>query len=263
MLYRNFWIGLVLVITLVGSAAAAGISILRHEPNFYTRVAISEGDQRVRLSQEFVTDLGEFMASIAADRDWFGQFSQSAINGALQEGLATHGLQPSILPEVFEDPRVEFQGDALKIGVRYRFAGASVVLSAQVRMWLAREVPNAVVIEFQKFQAGSMPLPFQGLLDQIADSLRQAGVDVHWYRHGGQSVAVLSFGAEKARPEFQIVDLRIQNGKLVIRGRSPELEGPIVGPVSAAPSSTSKYFSSVSRHDPMLRTNFHQFPCLA
>lgn len=235
MLYRNFWIGLTLASALLGSVTAACVSMLRHEPNFYARVAIAEGTQRTKLSQEFVTDLGEFMASIAADKDWFGQFSQNAINGALQEGLATHGLQPSLLPEVFEDPRVEFQGDALKIGVKYRIAGASIVLSAQVRMWLAREVPNAVVIEFQKFQAGSIPLPFQSLLDQVADSLRQAGVDVHWYRHEAQTVAILSFGAEKARPEFQIVDLRIQDGKLVIRGRSPEVDGPVALPVATNP----------------------------
>lgn len=235
MLYRNFWIGLVLATALVGSATAACVSMLRHEPNFYARAAIPEGTQRNKLSQDFVTDLGEFMASIAADKDWYGQFPQNAINGALQEGLATHGFQPSLLPEVFEDPRVEFQGDALKIGVKYRVAGASIVLSAQVRMWLAREVPNAVVVEFQKFQAGSIPLPFQGLLDQVADSLRQSGVDVHWYRQEGQTVAVLSFGAEKARPEFQIVDLRIQDGKLVIRGRSPEVDGPVAVPVSTNP----------------------------
>lgn len=235
MLYRSFWIGLVLACALVGSATTACIYMLRHEPNFYGRAAIPEGNQRNKLSQDFVTDLGEFMASIAADKDWFGQFSQNSINGALQEGLATHGFQPALLPEVFEDPRVEFQGDSLKIGVKYRVFGGTIVLSAQVRMWLAREVPNAVVIEFQKFQAGSIPLPFQGLLDQVAESLRQAGVDVHWYRHEGQTVAVLSFGAEKARPEFQIVDLRIQDGKLVIRGRSPEVDSPVALPVSTNP----------------------------
>lgn len=235
MLYRNFWIGLVLAGVLGGSAVAACVSLLRHEPSFYARTALPEGSQRARMSQEFITDLGEFMASISADKDWFGQFSQDAINGALQEGMATQGLQPSFLPESFADPRVEFQGDSLRVGVKYRIAGARFILSAQVRLWLAREVPNAVVIEFQKFQAGSMPLPFQGLLDQVADALRQAGVDVHWFRHDGRTVAVLSFGAEKARPEFQIVDLRIRDGKLVIRGRSPEVDGPVALPVSTVP----------------------------
>ena len=235
MLYRNFWIGVVLVVVLAGSAIAACSTILWHEPKFYARAAIPEGPARTRLSQEFVTDFGEFMASMAADRDWFAHFSQDAINGALQEGLIYTGLQPALLPDCLQDPRIEFQGDALRVGIKYLFPGGSVVLSSQVRLWLAREEPNTVIVEFQRSQVGSMPLPFQSLLDQVADSLRQSGIEVHWYRHQGQTVAVLRFGAEKARPEFQIVDLRVQDGKLIIRGRSPDLDAAQPSPVATTP----------------------------
>lgn len=235
MLQRNFLLAALLILLVVGGVAA-GLGILAKKiPDFYERVAFAEGSDRLARSQEFITELGELIANIASEKEWYAHFSQEALNGYLQEGKLRTGLQGDFLPEKLNDPRLEILPDRIRLGARYGKGAWATIVTLEVSFWLARDEPNTVVVQFLGMRAGSLPIHAQPILEQVADSLRQSGVEVSWFRYQGFATAVLRFGADQARPDYQIVDLGILDGRIHVRGKSadpepaPFLEGPVEG----------------------------------
>lgn len=224
MIQRNFILAVLLIVLLAGGVMGGLGSLARRAPGFYERVYFPEGPERVAKSQEFTTELVELIANLASEKEWYAHFSQDAINGYLQEGKLRTGLQGDLLPEVADDPRVEILADRIKVGVRYGKRPWSTVVSLESRFWLAHDEPNTVVVQFLGMRVGSLPIHAQHLLEQVADSLRQSGVEVTWFRYQGYPTAVLRFGADQARPDYQIVDLGIQDGKIHVRGKSADPE---------------------------------------
>ena len=224
MFQRSFILAVLLIVVLTSGVTAGLGSLARKSPSFYDRVSLAEGPERVAKSQEFTTEILELIANIASEKEWYAHFSQDTINSYLQEGKLRTGLQGDLLPERVEDPRLEILEDRVRLGVRYGKGSWSTIVSLEARFWLAHDEPNTVVIQFLGMRVGALPIHAQHLLEQVADCLRQSGVEVSWFRYQVAPTAVMRFGADQARPDYQIVDLGIRDGKIHIRGKSADPE---------------------------------------
>ena len=89
------------------------------------------------------------------------------------------------------------------------------------RVWLAPREPNVVALELQGLHAGSLPISAQSLLEQISDIARRQNIDVTWYRHDGNPVALLRFQND-SRVGVQLHQLELSSGKLTLVGRALE-----------------------------------------
>src|SRR5207244_1326754 len=89
-----------------------------------------------------------------------------------------------------------------------------------LRVWLAAKEVNVVALELQALQAGSLPVSAQSLLERIYETARQQNIDVSYYRHNGNPVALLRFQADQRTPTVQLQRLELQQGLLRISGRS-------------------------------------------
>jgi hypothetical protein len=105
----------------------------------------------------------------------------------------------------------------------------STIVSIDLGVWLAAKEPNVVVLELKGLRAGSLPISAQSLLERISEAARSQALEVTWYRHNGNPVAVLRFQPYQNRPTFQLQRLELGQGTLLITGRSLD---PISLPVS-------------------------------
>src|SRR5205085_3485708 len=98
----------------------------------------------------------------------------------------------------------------------------STVISLDFRIWLVPKEPNLVAMEFQALHAGALRISAQSLLEHVYEAARQRNIDVSWYRHNGNPVALLRFQSDRINPTFQMQRLELRPGMLVISGRSIE-----------------------------------------
>jgi hypothetical protein len=91
-----------------------------------------------------------------------------------------------------------------------------------MRVWLAAEASNVVVLELQAMRAGSLPVSVQSLLERLTEVAERYDIKVSWYRHNGNPVAVLRFPGNQPSSTVQLELFDIQPGKVVIRGQSVE-----------------------------------------
>ena len=69
---------------------------------------------------------------------------------------------------------------------------------------------------------GSLPVSAQSLLERVSEAARRQDIEVTWYRHEGNPVALLRFQANQPRPTVRLEKLELQEGLLVIGGHSVE-----------------------------------------
>ena len=79
-----------------------------------------------------------------------------------------------------------------------------------------------MALEIEGLRAGSLPIGAQSLLESVAEAARPHDIEVTWYRHKGNPVALLRFQASKATPTVHLERLELRQGTIVIGGRSME-----------------------------------------
>jgi hypothetical protein len=220
---RSFLVALGLVLFVGTSVGATLYGLLHYVPGHYRRAAVAPGEERVKLSEAFLKEFCALLSSMNSDRDgWFGQFSDEQINSYLDEQFMKCGLGDKILPEGISEPRLIFEEDRLQFAFRYRSRLINTVVSISARVWLPQTETNVVAVQLQGFRAGALPFTAQWLLERISESARQNGIEVNWYRHEGQPVALLRFQADQARPTLQLTAIQIERGRITINGRSAD-----------------------------------------
>ena len=66
-----------------------------------------------------------------------------------------------------------------------------MIVSYDLKLWLAPAEENVICIEFLGRHAGALPIATQSLLNDISDVASRNGLDMTWYRHGNNPVALL------------------------------------------------------------------------
>jgi hypothetical protein len=228
----------VALIMLFAAAGVAGVFLLvRHEPSFYRRAAIPGGDIRKKWSNEFRSEFAnELVAGIVNERHWEPNFTQTQLNAYFAEDFFSSGAGQWV-PEGFSDPRVVFEQDKIRIGFRYGEGAWSTILSAHLKVWLAANEYNVIVIEVEGLYAGRLPVSSQTILEKFSEAARRQEMEVTWYRLNGHPVALLKFQAGKKDPTVQLRRFKLQDGALHVAGGPTDQRGRPLTPVSLPESS--------------------------
>jgi hypothetical protein len=228
---KSFFLGVGVALLLAGGVSASLILLVQHEPNDYRRAAVPPGEERVAQSKEFLTRFSQLMTDIQTDdgagnNDWKAEFTEQQINSFFDEGFIQSGIDEKLLPEGISEPRVTVETDKLRLMFRYGSGAWSSVISIELHVWVAGSESNVVCLELQKFRAGSLPISAQSLLDRISDALRRNSVEMNWYRHDGNPVAVLRFSSDPQRSSVQLKNLQLEPGRIFMQGSSSDGSGP-------------------------------------
>lgn len=214
-----FWttgIGLVIV---AGTLLVLGI-LLRHEPAFYRRSAVAPGMARKKHSDDFLKQVSALVSDMSDVREWSAQLTCEQINSFFEEDFRKPGVEDDILPADINDPRVDIETDRLRLGFRYGKGLWSTIVTIDLRVWVAKNEPNVVGLELQGMHAGALPINAQSLLEHVSEAARRKNIEVNWYRHEGNPVAILRFQNRRSRATVQLQQLELHPGKLMIQGRS-------------------------------------------
>lgn len=226
----------VAAVLLVGGAGTALGVLLLHEPDFYERCAVPPGRERVEKAGRFISEFGGLVTKIHdQEKRWEAQFSEECINSYFDESFVSSGVAERIMPEGVSEPRVAIEPEKIRLAFRYGVGQWSTIISIDLRVWLAAQERNVMALELQALHAGSLPFSAQSLRDRVTEIARPQNIDVTWYRHNGNPVALLRFQADRQRPTVRLDSIRLGRGWLSIRGRStePPMLGAMLLPITA------------------------------
>jgi hypothetical protein len=204
---------------LIGTAVAGILGLLlRHEPAFYRHASLpAEPEVRKQQSAELRNKLIDFI-NITARPQWSETFTEEQLNSFFEEDFCRTCPVEMALPEGFSHPRVVIEPGRLLLAFRYGQGVLSSVVSVELRLWLVEKEPNVVALEVQALHAGLLPVSSQSLLEAITEAGRQLNLEVTWYRHEGNPVAVVRYRDEQPRPGVQLERLELRQGQLYIQG---------------------------------------------
>jgi hypothetical protein len=195
--------------------------MLRHEPAFYRELEVAPGNERRVLSRECTRRWTDLMNGFSnREETWGAVLTQDQINSYFQEDLAKTGELEVLNAQGVSDPRIGIEADRIRFAFRYGQGRWSTVVTVDLKAWLVARESNVIAVELLGLQAGAMPVATQSLLDYVTEAARKQDVEVSWYRHHGNPVAVLRFMANQVRPSVQVVRLELRDGEVEIRGRS-------------------------------------------
>lgn len=230
---RMLWVGTLLFLLAAGGLGALAL-VLKHEPSYYRQARHAPGKERKDLSTAFS---GRFIKLVnclvdGGKEEWEITFSQAQVNSYLEEDFVRLGDAEALEKQGISEPRITFEDDHLRLGFRYGSGTWSTIVTYDLRLWLAPRDVNVMAVEILGRQAGGLPISAQGLLREITEMARRHNIEVTWYRHEGNPVALVRFQADRNRPSAQLRRLEVRHGTLTIGGRSLEAipAGTAAGP---------------------------------
>lgn len=228
MLRRSRLMALLLLVGGVGLCFGGVGYLAKREPDFYHRAPNpDEYDTRERAAL-LLTRVQELKNEIRSQSEWGETFSAEDLNCFFVENMGKKGGLASLLPAGVHSPRVAIDGDRLKIGFKYGEGFWSTVVWVELKVWLVKDEPNLVALEVCDLRTGSLPIGSQSILDSITDSARDWNIEVNWYRNGPNPVGLFRFFANQGnQPSSQILTLKVDDGKIVVAGRSATDHSPI------------------------------------
>jgi len=206
--------------TVVILVAASGFAILtRREPAFYADAVIEDPQQLETLADEVVRRWSQAANAVQSTDEPFAiALSDRQINAWLQRDLMER--VGALVPELREAPRVRFSKNRFWFGIATELGTGRTVLSFEGTLWLAPD--GRIAIRVDHVRAGAAPLPTRVVLGQLADALAEGDLELELRELDGATVVLFSLPESDAMP-FELLDLRIHEGKLYIAGtRRPE-----------------------------------------
>lgn len=232
---KSFLLGMGTLVFLLAAVGASLTLVVRHPPRYYLRSEVPSGDVRTNHSREFCIEFVRLIEDIINKRQWQACFTEEQINSYFAEDFLRGGPEGLVLPEGMSDPRIAIEPDKMRLAFRYGVEPWATVVSIDLRVWLAPQEPNVVALELQAMHAGSLPISAQSILERVSEIVRQQKLDVTWYRHRANPVALVRFQPYQTRPTFQLQRLELHHGKLFIGGRSIDASPPAVLSAAVTP----------------------------
>lgn len=216
---RPVLISLLLLMILVAGGLLTVYILLRHEPDFYRLAAVPPGSQRQQDSRAFETQAFDLYTGINNAIEWEARFTEQQVNSYLAEDFIRSNLAAQFPPEITE-PRVVFRQATILLAFRYGDSSWQSIVSIEAKVWVSKQEPNVVALQFEELRAGALPLAVKVLQDHLEDCFRRQNIQLQWYRHEGKPVALLRFQADKREPSIQLLELDIGEGTIYFKGRS-------------------------------------------
>lgn len=204
---------------LTGGTAAALLLLVRHEPEAYRRAFVPPGPARAQHSREFNNEFCRLTSAFKfkSEPEWDIRLTDEQINSYFAEDFKRSNVEKA-LPENISEPRVLLEPNKLRLAFRYGRGLWSSIISLDFGIWLTEE-PNVVAVEVQGLHAGSLPVGAQFFLDSLSELAEHNGIQVQWYRHDGNPVALLRFQGSQPETSVQLQMLQIVKGGIILRGR--------------------------------------------
>jgi hypothetical protein len=200
------------------------IFMVKHQPNFYRRADVPAGKGRKELSSACIGRFLKLGACWADGKgDWDVTFSEAQINSYFEEDFIRQGDAEVLRKQGFTDPRIVMENGKLRLACRYGTPPWSTIISYDLKLWLAPKADNVMCVEILGRHAGALPISSQSLLNDITEAAGRHGIDVTWYRHQSNPVAVIRFPADQnSRLPPHLFRLDIKQGLISIVGQSLE-----------------------------------------
>jgi hypothetical protein len=212
----------VLAVALAGTTL---VLLVYHEPAFYRRMHILPSEERRDTAMKALTGFIQLCDRFGDDgrfdprvREWNYTFRVEQINSYLEEECQRGDLAEELERQSISSPRLSIDHDRLRLAFRYGSGLWSSVVSVDFRVWLVPKEVNVVALEVLARRAGALPISARFFLDQITEVARNNKVDITWYRHNGNPVALLRFQSDRLRPKAQLGRLELRPGMITIVG---------------------------------------------
>ena len=222
---RPLFIALALLLSAAAVVCGALLIAAKQVPAFYA-AAQPAGWETHEQAGRLLTRVIDMQNDVRAKDEWGETFTADDMNAFFAENMGPKGRLTDTLPKGFHSPRVAIAGDRLFLGVKYGEGFWSSVVWLELKVWLVAEQTNVVAVEVCNLKAGRLPFGSQSLLDGIADTARESGIEATWFRNRSNPVALFKFFAKQPRPTSQVLTLEVQDGKIVVAGRSCHTAGP-------------------------------------
>lgn len=212
--------------------------VVRHEPGFYGRCEVPPGPERVKLSLAFLNQFLNLLGKAdGGSGEWEVAFTEAQLNSYFEEDYIRHGVDKALRAHGVSAPRITIEPGRVRLGFRYGSDPWSTIVSMDFNLWLPTKSPdvNVVCLEILGRKAGALPVSSQSLLELISEQARK-DIEVTWYRHEGNPVALLRFQYNRPRPSFQLRRLELRPGMIVIGGLSPDEKRLASAPAKAPPA---------------------------
>ncbi len=228
-MFRRTRIASLLILVCGVGLACGGVFLLaKREPDFYHRAPNPDDYETRERAAQLLTRVQELKNEIRSQSEWGETFSAEDLNCFFVENMGKKGGLASMLPKDVHSPRVAIDGDRLKIGFKYGEGFWSTVVWVEMKVWLVKDEPNLVAVEVCDLRTGSLPVGSQSVLDSITESARDWNIEVNWYRNGSNPVGLFRFFANQVgQPGSQILRLTVEDGKIVVAGRTPTDHTPV------------------------------------
>jgi hypothetical protein len=234
---KSLLLGLVVAFLLLSCTAGLLIFLVRYEDEDFKSCSLPPGPERKEQCNAFRQEILDLTSSIHDDSKlaWGAEFTDKQVNSYFDDGGS--GWEEKFEAEGIHDPRVIIKQDRVRLGFRYGTGFWSTRIAVDFQVWLAPNESNVICLELQGFHAGLLPISAQSLLERISDLVRQPNdqnIDVSWYRHKGNPVALLRFQRDSSRSSVRLKSLVLEPGKLSISGEAVEsgARAPSSGPLS-------------------------------
>ena len=218
----------------------AAVVLLKHEPRFYRDSLNVQVLDSKEQSKEFVGQMAMLVNYMLETKgEWDFHFTQEQINSFFSEDFINLGEAENLRKHGIHQPRLVMEDDKVRLAFRYGSGPLATVISYDLRIWLAPKEVNVMAIEILAKRAGAVPVTSQSLLDGISDVVRTKGIEITWYRHDSNPVALVRFLSDRPN-RSQLLRLAVKAGSLIIAGRSVgDGVGQQAVPAGSVPSVTS------------------------
>lgn len=208
-------------VTSVGLLSAWGVYVALHgEPAFYRGAVERAQVQSARSSDEFLQQAAAAASDVRRPGRWEAVFTADQINGWLAVDMPRN--YPGLLPETFQDPRIDLHAGDVTLACRYNGPELNAVLTISCDVSLA--AANTVALRIKAARAGMMPLPLGKVIDAISHTARELELPLEWRRSGGDPVALLSMsplsGHMSAHRHIELDTIELREGELLVAGET-------------------------------------------
>ena len=210
----------VLVLAVLAGIVWFAMYKAKQVPGFYADVLETDLASAHEDGQEFERNLVKLQNTAMSRHPWLVEITQDQVNGWFMTDLKEKF--PDSLPANIKDPRAVFTEDQIRLAFKYSVKGVTgvVVIAAEV---FCTDNPNEIAVQINEVKTGVIPLPVGPWLEQVADSIRRAGIPVFWSNTNDTPLAIFTLperitSSHTRHVEVQAIDL--QPGRLVIAGKS-------------------------------------------
>ena len=215
---KSMFLALAVAVLLAGTAAGTLALLVHQEPAFYVQRAVAPGKVRKSQADEFTKTFFLVLNAFSNGDSFNATFTEEQVNSYFQETFITSGFAKS-LPKDISEPRLAVEPERIRLAFRYGSPPWSSIISVDWRVSLAPRSPMSLCWSCKGSTPGHCRSRPSHCLSRFSDIGRRNNIDVAWYRHNGNPVALLRFPND-SRSGVQLLQLELGSGKLTLVGRA-------------------------------------------